>query len=142
MTQRFETASEEETIEFGRRLAAQLPPKAVLLLIGDLGAGKTTLAKGIVAGLGAADIEDVSSPTFTLIHEYGRGGRVYHIDLYRLETAAEAATLGLDEIFDREAVVLIEWGERFPSLMPPECMEVRLRALDEDRREIVIHAQG
>ncbi len=78
----FETHSEEETIELGRTIAARLPRRAVVLLIGNLGAGKTTLAKGIVSGLGAAEPEDVSSPTFTLIHEYG--GRVYHIDLYRL----------------------------------------------------------
>lgn len=137
---RFETASEEETIELGKRLAAGLGPRAAILLIGNLGAGKTTLAKGIVAGLGAAGIDEVSSPTFTLIHEYGDRGRVYHIDLYRLETAAEVATLGLDEIFDREAVVLVEWGERFPALMPAARIEVRLRALDDNRREIVLES--
>ena len=129
------THSEEETIELGRRIARDLPRKAVVLLIGNLGAGKTTLAKGIISGLGAAEPEEVSSPTFTLIHEYGR---VYHIDLYRLETPQQVATLGLDEIFDREAIVLIEWGERFPDLMPEERMEIRLRALEGDAREIVI----
>ncbi|MEO8049733.1 MAG: tRNA (adenosine(37)-N6)-threonylcarbamoyltransferase complex ATPase subunit type 1 TsaE, partial [Acidobacteriota bacterium] len=121
----FETHDEEETIELGRRIAATLPKRAVVLLIGNLGAGKTTLAKGIVSGLGAAEPEEVVSPTFTLIHEYGEG-RVYHIDLYRLDRAAEVATLGLDEIFDREAVVLIEWGERFPQLLPEERIEIRL----------------
>src|SRR5580700_7304711 len=133
----FETHSEEETVELGRRIAAELPRRAVVLLIGDLGAGKTTLAKGIVSGLGAARPEEVSSPTFTLIHEYGEG-RVYHVDLYRLDNPKEVATLGLDEIFERDAVVLIEWGERFPNLMPPECLEIRLRALDGDRREIAV----
>ena len=130
----YETRSEEETIELGRRIAAMLPKRAVVLLIGNLGAGKTTLAKGIVSGLDAALPEDVSSPTFTLIHEYG--SRVYHIDLYRLDRPEEVATLGLDEIFDREAVVLIEWGERFPRLIPAGHFEIRLRALDGDRREI------
>jgi len=91
----FETHSEEETIELGRRIAVALPSRAVVLLIGNLGAGKTTLAKGIVSGLGGAPQEEVSSPTFTLIHEFGR---VYHIDLYRLDTPEEIATLGLDEI--------------------------------------------
>src|SRR5579885_2893411 len=114
---RYLTASEEETIALGERLARELPSRQVVLLIGDLGAGKTTLAKGIVRGLGAAAPEEVSSPTFTLIHEYGR---VYHIDLYRLDREEEVATLGLDEIFDRDAVVLIEWGERFPRLMPQD----------------------
>ena len=107
-----------------------------VLLIGQLGAGKTTLAKGIVKGLGGAAPDDVSSPTFTLIHEYSPS--VYHIDLYRLDTAAQVATLGLDEIFDRPAVVLIEWGERFPELMPEERAEIRLRATGECSREIAV----
>src|SRR5579885_3657669 len=115
----YKTASEEETIKLGRDIARQLPSRAVVLLIGNLGAGKTTLAKGIISGLGAAGVEEVSSPTFTLIHEYG-GGRVYHIDLYRLDRAEQVATLGLEEIFERSAVVLIEWGERFPELMPED----------------------
>lgn len=135
------TSSEEETIELGRKIARELPSKAVVLLIGNLGAGKTTLAKGIVSGLNAAQPEEVSSPTFTLIHEYANG-RVYHIDLYRLDRAAEVATLGLDEIFDREAVVLIEWGERFPELMPENRTEIRLRAAEEDSREIEIRRIG
>jgi len=126
------THSEEETIELGRRIARELPRRALALLIGNLGAGKTTLAKGIVSGLGAAPPEEVSSPTFTLIHEYG-AGRVYHVDLYRLDTAAQVATLGLDEILDREAVVLMEWGERFPDLWPRERVEIRLRAVDDSR---------
>jgi tRNA threonylcarbamoyladenosine biosynthesis protein TsaE len=109
----------------------------VVLLIGNLGAGKTTLAKGIVSGLGAAVPEDVSSPTFALIHEYGTG-RVYHIDLYRLEKPAEVATLGLEEIFERDVVVLIEWGERFLSLMPGERFEIRLKALEGGSRRIEI----
>jgi tRNA threonylcarbamoyladenosine biosynthesis protein TsaE len=129
------THSEEETIDLGRRIAANLPKRAVILLIGNLGAGKTTLAKGIISGLGAADPDEVSSPTFTLIHEYGEG-RVYHIDLYRLDKPEQIATLGLEEIFDRDAVVLIEWGERFPALMPPDRTEIRLKALVGDSREV------
>jgi len=131
----FETHSGEETIELGRRIAVALPRRAVVLLIGNLGAGKTTLAKGIVSGLGVAGPEDVTSPTFTLIHEYGEG-RVYHIDLYRLDREPEVATLGLDEIFEKEAVVLIEWGERFPKLMPEQRIEIRLRSRNGDTREI------
>jgi tRNA threonylcarbamoyladenosine biosynthesis protein TsaE len=132
----YHTESEDETIALGEKLASELPPTAVVLLIGQLGAGKTTLAKGIVRGLGAAAHDDVSSPTFTLIHEYSPS--VYHIDLYRLDTAAQVATLGLEEIFDRRAVVLIEWGERFPELMPEERMEVRLRGTGECSREIEV----
>src|SRR5579875_2273349 len=110
---RFETHSDEETRELGRKLAAQLPDCGVVLLAGDLGAGKTTLAQGIVEGRGAARAEDVGSPTFTLIHEYGDPVRVYHVDLYRLETAEEARRLGLEELFLQPALVLIEWGDRF-----------------------------
>jgi tRNA threonylcarbamoyladenosine biosynthesis protein TsaE len=132
----FHTNSADETVGLGERLAAELPAKAVVLLIGNLGAGKTTLAKGIVKGLGAAQPDEVSSPTFTLIHEYSPA--VYHIDLYRLDRPAQLATLGLDEIFDRQAVVLIEWGERFPELMPADRVEIRLRADGENSREIEI----
>ena len=120
----------------GERLARELPPGAVVLLIGNLGAGKTTLAKGIVKGLGAAPPDEVSSPTFTLIHEYGEDPVVYHVDLYRLDDAAAVATLGLEELFEKRAVVLIEWGERFPALMPAERVEIRLQARDGDEREI------
>jgi tRNA threonylcarbamoyladenosine biosynthesis protein TsaE len=127
-TLEFQTSSDEETIDLGRRIAQMLPPKAVVLLIGDLGAGKTTLAKGIISGLGAAQPDDVASPTFTLIHEYGSASTrlVYHIDLYRLDHAAQVATLGLDELFEREAVVLIEWGERFPGLLPTNLIRIHL----------------
>ena len=133
----YRTASDAETVELGRKLAGELPARGVVLLIGNLGAGKTTLAKGIVSGLGAAEPEDVASPTFTLIHEYGEG-RVYHIDLYRLEEAREVATLGLEDLFERDALVLIEWGERFPALMPRERVEIRLRALGDEEREIEV----
>ena len=132
----YRTSSEEETIALGERLACEFPPRQVVLLIGPLGAGKTTLAKGIVKGLGAAEPDEVSSPTFTLIHEYGTQGRVYHIDLYRLDELHEVNTLGLDELFDREAIVLIEWGERFPQILPAERMEIRIRRIGDDEREI------
>ena len=133
----FQTRSEEETIQLGREIAARLPPRAVVLLIGTLGAGKTTLAKGIVSGLGAAKPDDVTSPTFTLIHEYG-GGRVYHIDLYRLDRPQEVARLGLEEIFDRDAVILIEWGERFPQLVPADRIEIRLETGNAEGRRIEV----
>jgi tRNA threonylcarbamoyladenosine biosynthesis protein TsaE len=132
----YRTASEEETIALGERLAAELPRRGVVLLIGNLGAGKTTLAKGIAHGRGAAEPDEVSSPTFTLIHEYGDG--VFHIDLYRLDEPREVATLGLDDLFDRDALVLIEWGERFPELMPPHRTEITLRACANDEREIEV----
>jgi len=133
----YRTASEAETVALGERLARELPPHGVVLLIGNLGAGKTTLAKGIVNGLGVAAPDEVSSPTFTLIHEYGEG-RVYHVDLYRLDEPREVATLGLEEIFDRDALVLIEWGERFPRLLPANRTEIRIKWVGGDEREIEV----
>lgn len=134
--QTFHTSSEDETIALGRRVAKELPQQTVVLLIGNLGAGKTTLAKGIISGLGSlAEPSEVSSPTFTLIHEYGpnaAGTRAYHIDLYRLDEPSELLTLGLDEIFEQKAVVLIEWGERFPQVMPLPRVEIRLTRDDKD----------
>ncbi len=122
----FRTRSEEETIALGEQIARGLKPPAVVLLIGELGAGKTTIAKGLVRGLGAAAPEDVSSPTFTLIHEYGERPKVYHIDLYRLERASEVVALGIDDLMDGDAVLLVEWGERFPALWPPDRIEIHL----------------
>ena len=136
----FRASTEAETIALGERLAAGLR-RGVVLLIGNLGAGKTTLAKGIAYGLGAALPDDVSSPTFTLIHEYGHG-LVYHVDLYRLEESREVEGLGLDDIIDSGALVLIEWGERFPELFPPPRTEIHLRALPDDTREIELRRLG
>lgn len=134
----FRTRSEEETIALGEEIARGLKPSAVVLLIGELGAGKTTIAKGLVRGLGAAAPEDVSSPTFTLIHEYGERPKVYHIDLYRLERASEVLALGIDDLLDGDAVVLVEWGERFPALWPPDRIEIHLSSLDEQEREVTV----
>ncbi len=136
--QRFETHSAEETQALGRQLAEVLPQQAVVLLVGDLGAGKTTLTKGIVQGRNAASADDVSSPTFTLIHEYGSPVSVYHADLYRLDTAEQVRRLGLDEMFDRPALTLVEWGERFPEIFPAERIEIYLRDRGGDDREIEI----
>ena len=132
----FETHSGEETQALGRQIAALLPQQAVVLLIGDLGAGKTTLTKGIVEGRGTAPAAEVSSPTFTLIHEYGEPVSIYHADLYRLDTAEQAGRLGLEELFDRPALLLVEWGERFPELFPKVRFEIRLTHLGDDHRRI------
>jgi tRNA threonylcarbamoyladenosine biosynthesis protein TsaE len=133
----FHTRSEEETIALGRELAPTLPPGAVLL-IGNLGAGKTTLAKGIVAGLNAAPPDEVSSPTFTLIHQYGDAAPVYHIDLYRLDEQREAENLGLDDLFNSGSFILLEWAERFPALLPRHRTEIRLVTLPDDTRKITV----
>ena len=132
----FFSRSEEETIAAGREIAAGLRPPVLVLLIGDLGSGKTTLAKGIISGLGAAPVEDVVSPTFTLIHEFGSRPKVFHIDLYRLDCAPEMETLGLDDLWDQDAVVLIEWGEKFAERLPGERVEVHLEYCGPEERRI------
>jgi tRNA threonylcarbamoyladenosine biosynthesis protein TsaE len=134
----FRTASEEETIALGEEIARELAPSDVVLLSGELGAGKTTIAKGIVKGLKAAAPEDVSSPTFTLIHEYGERPKVYHIDLYRIERPSEVLALGLEDLMDSGAILLVEWGERFPALWPPDRVEIRLASLDDTLREVTV----
>jgi tRNA threonylcarbamoyladenosine biosynthesis protein TsaE len=133
----FRTESEEETIALGRELAREL--KGVVLLIGNLGAGKTTLTKGIVEGLGAAPGDSVSSPTFTLVHQYGD---VFHVDLYRLDEARQVEGLGLEDLFAGGGVVLMEWAERFPQLLPRERTEIRIRTIEGDRREIEVSDSG
>lgn len=132
----FHTRSEEETIALGRQLGTAL--ERVVLLIGNLGAGKTTLAKGIVEGRNGTPADEVSSPTFTLIHQYGDEAPVYHIDLYRLDEPREVETLGLEDLFAGTSLVLLEWAERFPALLPRQRTEIRLRALPGEAREIVV----
>ena len=130
------TNSEDQTIALGEEIGRGLGRGAVVLLIGELGAGKTTIAKGIIQGLGAAAPDDVTSPTFTLIHEFGQDPKVYHIDLYRIERASEVLSLGLDDLLDQEAVLLVEWGERFPELWPPDRIEIHLAWVDDTAREV------
>jgi tRNA threonylcarbamoyladenosine biosynthesis protein TsaE len=124
-----EASSEEETIQAGRSLAARLA--GVVLLTGDLGAGKTTLVRGIVSAIDGAHAEEVGSPTFTLIHDYGAG--VFHIDLYRLDTQKEIDTLGLDEIFDQARLVLVEWGEKLGARKPTPRIEIHIHHAGEGR---------
>ena len=134
------TYSAEETIAFGRTLAAELLPPLLILLRGDLGAGKTTLVKGIAEGFGAASADDVTSPTFTLVHEY-RGPRaaLYHIDLYRVDTERELETLGLDDLMTPESILLIEWGEKFPRFVRERNVEIVLERVDENERRIQVN---
>jgi tRNA threonylcarbamoyladenosine biosynthesis protein TsaE len=131
------THSPEETIAFGRTLAGLLAPPKLVLLRGDLGAGKTTLVKGIATAFDAASEEDVTSPTFTLIHEY-RGPRVnlFHIDLYRIDTPRELDTLALDDLRSDNSVLLIEWGEKFPRLVRERDIEISLNHEAETARKI------
>jgi len=133
------TQSAEETIAFGRTLRELLLPPKLVLLRGDLGAGKTTLVKGIAAAFEAASEEDVTSPTFTLVHEYrGAPANLYHIDLYRIDTQRELETLGLDDLRDETSILLIEWGEKFPRLVRERDVEIALEREGESGRRIRI----
>ena len=137
MTSETITHSPEETIVFGRSLAAELSPPLIVLLRGDLGAGKTTLVKGIAEGFGAARAEDVTSPTFTLVHEYcGPGVTLYHIDLYRIDTQRDLETLGLDDLLTPNSILLIEWGEKFARLRRDQNVEITLERVGETERRI------
>jgi tRNA threonylcarbamoyladenosine biosynthesis protein TsaE len=140
MTREITTRSAEETIAFGRTLTELLSPPKLVLLTGDLGAGKTTLVKGIAAGFEAAEEEDVTSPTFTLVHEYrGPRANLYHIDLYRVDTPRELETLGLDDLRAEGSVLLIEWGEKFPRLLQERDVEISLEREGESGRRIRIN---
>ena len=141
---KFVTRSADETIALGRELAAELSPPKLVLLRGELGAGKTTLVKGIAEALVAARQQDVTSPTFTLVHEY-RGPRVtiYHIDLYRIDTQRELDTLGIDDLLaDESAVLLMEWGEKFSRFVQERDLEIAIERVgemeDEEQRNIVV----
>jgi tRNA threonylcarbamoyladenosine biosynthesis protein TsaE len=135
----FVTHSAEETIALGRELAAMLTPPKLVLLRGDLGAGKTTLVKGIAAAFDAAAEEDVTSPTFTLVHEY-RAPEVtlYHIDLYRVDTPRQLETLGLDDLIAGNSILLIEWGDKFSRFERERDVEISLVRIDENERKVLV----
>jgi tRNA threonylcarbamoyladenosine biosynthesis protein TsaE len=137
MTRHKITNSPDETIAFGRKLAEELSPPLLVLLRGELGAGKTTLVKGIAEGFHAASADDVTSPTFTLVHEYrGPQVKLYHIDLYRIETEKQLETLALDDLAADDSILLIEWGEKFPRLRHDRDLEIALERVGETGRTI------
>ena len=139
----FVTSSAEETIRAGHAIAKLLAPPQFLILRGDLGAGKTTLVKGVAEELDAADADEVTSPTFTLIHEYEgtRGGapvRLYHLDLYRIESERQLETLGMDDLCGPDSLVLVEWGEKFPSVVKRSNGEIVMISTGGDSRKITL----
>jgi tRNA threonylcarbamoyladenosine biosynthesis protein TsaE len=137
--EQFISQSAQETTQWGRDFAARLKAPALLLLTGELGTGKTTLTKGIVSGLGATTEDDVTSPTFSLVHVYGpKEAPVYHGDLYRIESLHDFETLGLEDIFAKPALVILEWSEKFPLSLPWPTIRLRLEHLGGDARRITI----
>jgi tRNA threonylcarbamoyladenosine biosynthesis protein TsaE len=142
-THEFTTQSGAETIEAGRKLAQLLTPPQLLILRGDLGTGKTTLVKGIAEALDAAEADEVTSPTFTLIHEYdgardGQPVKLFHLDVYRLEGERQLETLGLDELLTPDALVLVEWGEKFKSIRKKATGEIVIASTGGDTRKITV----
>ena len=134
----FVTHSYEETIAKGREIAAKLSPPVLVLLTGDLGSGKTTLTKGIISGLGAAREEDVTSPTFTLVHVFQNHCKVYHVDLYRVENFHDLESLGLEDALAEKAIVIVEWSERFTFRSDWPRVEIHLEHKGGDARRITI----
>ncbi len=139
----FTTQSGADTIEVGRKLARLLKPPQLLLLRGDLGTGKTTLVKGIAQALDAAEPDEVTSPTFTLLHEYdgtlnGKPVKLYHIDVYRLEGERQLETLGLDELLTPDALVFVEWGDKFKSIRKKATGEIAISSAGGDARKITV----
>lgn len=139
----FESSSAEETIRAGYAIAKLLTPPKFLILHGDLGAGKTTLVKGIAEALDAADADEVTSPTFTLIHEYegtqdGKPVRLYHLDLYRIEGERQLETLGLDDLTGPDSIVLVEWGDKFPSVVNRSDGDITMVTTKGDSRKITL----
>jgi tRNA threonylcarbamoyladenosine biosynthesis protein TsaE len=137
----FTTQTGADTIEVGRKLAGLLKPPQLLLLRGELGTGKTTLVKGIAQALDAADPDEVTSPTFTLVHEYegtqdGKPVRLFHLDVYRLEGERQLETLGLDDLLNDHSLVLVEWGEKFKSLLKRATGEIAITSEGGDARKI------
>ena len=128
--------SEAETLAIAAKFAATLRPGDVVALTGDLGAGKTVFARGTAAGLGISG--EVTSPTFTLIHEYRGGIPLYHMDLYRLNNEREILDIGVEDYFYSDGVCLVEWAEKLGGLLPPEAIRVAIRHVDSHRREIII----
>jgi tRNA threonylcarbamoyladenosine biosynthesis protein TsaE len=132
------TQSADETIQRGREIGAKLKPPILLLLFGELGAGKTTLTKGIVNGLGAAEEEQVTSPTFTLVHKYDQAAVVYHVDLYRVADFHDLESLGLEDFLTERAIVIVEWPEKFSLRANWPVVRIHLEHQGEDSRRISI----
>lgn len=139
----FFATTSEVTTQFGRELAQRLLPNAVIALYGDLGAGKTTLVKGIVQALTGIDPHEVVSPTFTYLNVYnGRDNDVYHFDLYRLSGEEDFLSLGFQEYLTQEGVCCIEWPERIPSLLPQNTLAIELSYNGEEGRTITMKYEG
>lgn len=137
MRREFVTGSPEATIALGEDLARRLQPPKLVVLSGELGAGKTTLVKGMAQGLNAASEQDVTSPTFTLVHEYrGPTTTLYHIDLYRVDTTRELETLGIDDLISDASVLVIEWGDKFERFRCERDLEIVLERISENERRI------
>lgn len=146
-TYEFTTQSGADTVAVGRKLVELLAPPQLLLLMGELGTGKTTLVKGIAQALDAAEPDEVTSPTFTLIHEFegirdGKPLKLYHLDVYRLESERQLETLGLDDLLTPDALVLVEWGDKFKTIRKRATGEIVISSEGGDARKITVTLKG
>lgn len=140
LAREFTTRSAEETVSVGRELSAVLRPGQMIILRGNLGAGKTTLVKGVAEGFHAARQEDVTSPTFNLVHEY-RGPEVtlFHVDLYRIDTGRELMTLAIDDLRSEPgSILLVEWGEKFQEISNQSNGEIAIESTSDSDRQIAV----
>ncbi len=138
----FQTESTAETIRMGKNIGNLLLPGDVVALVGELGTGKTQLIKGLAAGVGGGKPADISSPSFTLIHEYGGKMRFNHVDLYRLESEKEVEELGLEECFQGEGITAIEWADKIPSLLPREILWINIHYVGKNTRSFEMIGKG
>ena len=135
---RVTTESDQETIDFGRRLGSCLVAGDVVALAGELGSGKTWLTKGIALGLGISPTIVVTSPSFALVNEYQGRATLFHMDVYRLETVSEFISAGLEEYLYGGEIAVMEWADRWPEILPAHSIKVKLSILDDRRREIIL----
>ncbi|MEK6260870.1 MAG: tRNA (adenosine(37)-N6)-threonylcarbamoyltransferase complex ATPase subunit type 1 TsaE [Planctomycetota bacterium] len=138
---RLSADSEEDTREFGRRLAQTLPPGSIVALVGDLGAGKTRLVQAFAVALDVPP-DEVNSPTFTLVQEYAGRIPLRHCDTYRLRNPEEFLDLGLDELFARDGIAFVEWADRVTHLLPPDVLTIRIEITSPDSRQFQVEASG
>jgi len=135
------TDSDKETIRLGQRLGSLLSDGDVVALVGDLGSGKTWFTKGLALGIGVDQDTVVTSPSFALVNEYEGRYTLYHMDLYRLENLADVLSTGLEEYLHEEGVVVMEWADRWPEILPERCVRVEISILDDHQRDILLSGQ-
>jgi len=136
------THSADQTVAVGKTLGKKLLPGQVLALVGALGSGKTTFVKGLASGLGMKEVDDVTSPTFVLLHRYPTKCPLFHLDLYRLNGLSDMEEIGWDDLIASGGIVAVEWAKKIDGYLPKDYLEIRFRFKNENEREISFHPHG